>query len=79
MGCLARHISRLDARFRTGQFITQTGTELHGKTLGILGFGNIGRRVAAIAHFGFGMRVIAFDSRPLSALQTMGQQKKQKF
>jgi D-3-phosphoglycerate dehydrogenase len=59
MGCLARKISRLDARLRGGEFTGQVGMELHGKTLGILGFGAIGRRVAAIAHFGFGMHFIA--------------------
>jgi len=68
MGCLARKVSRLEARLRAGQFAGETGMELRGKTLGILGFGAIGRRVAAIAHFGFGMRVVACDqvspSRP---------------
>jgi (S)-sulfolactate dehydrogenase len=36
------------------------GSELSGKTLGILGFGDIGRRVARLAR-AFGMRVIAHD------------------
>ena len=61
LGCLARNISRSEARLRAGEFIGQVGMELHGKTLGILGFGKIGRRVAAIAHFGLGMNVIACD------------------
>jgi lactate dehydrogenase-like 2-hydroxyacid dehydrogenase len=61
MGCLARKISQLETRLRAGQFAGEVGMELRGKTLGILGFGAIGRRVAAIAHFGFGMNVIACD------------------
>ena len=36
------------------------GREMGGKTLGILGFGDIGRRVARLAQ-AFGMRVIAHD------------------
>ncbi|HEY9561012.1 MAG TPA: D-2-hydroxyacid dehydrogenase [Anseongella sp.] len=36
------------------------GRELHGRTLGILGFGRIGREVAKVA-FGMGMDVIAYD------------------
>ena len=61
MGSLAKHVSRLDARIRSGQYAPQTGIEVFGKTLGIVGFGVIGRRVAAVAHNGFGMRVIAVD------------------
>ncbi|TBW29075.1 D-2-hydroxyacid dehydrogenase [Gramella sp. KN1008] len=38
------------------------GTELRGKTLGIIGFGRIGREVAKIA-LGIGMKVIASDSK----------------
>ena len=44
-----------------------TLTELAGKTFGIVGLGNIGRRVAAIAN-AFGMRVIAFTSKEAEAL-----------
>lgn len=39
-------------------FRLQPTHELHGLTLGILGLGNIGRRVATVGH-AFGMRVIA--------------------
>ncbi|MFA5193393.1 MAG: NAD(P)-dependent oxidoreductase [Verrucomicrobiia bacterium] len=59
MGCLARKIVRLETRFRAGEFAGEVGMELRGKTLGILGFGGIGRSAASIAHFGFGMKVIA--------------------
>lgn len=37
------------------------GREIAGKTLGIIGFGSIGRRVAALAQ-GLGMGVMAFDA-----------------
>lgn len=46
-------------QIRTG-FDGNTGTELRGKTLGIHGFGYIGKLVAGIAK-GFGMKVCAFD------------------
>ena len=36
------------------------GTQLHGKTLGIVGLGHVGRRVAVMAQ-GFGMMVQAYD------------------
>ncbi len=38
-----------------------SGTELKGKRLGILAFGNVGRNVARIAK-GFGMEVMAYDA-----------------
>lgn len=43
-----------------GQFKGLAGTELKGKTVGVYGCGNIGRRVARIAQ-GLGMRVVALD------------------
>ena len=42
------------------QFNGQPGTELLGKTIGLHAYGNVGKRVAAIAK-GFGMEVYAFD------------------
>lgn len=39
----------------------KAGTELKGKKLGILAFGNVGRNVARIAK-GFGMDVVAYDA-----------------
>ena len=43
-----------------GFFNGKTGTELRGKKLGLLAFGNVGRNVARIAK-GFDMEVYAFD------------------
>jgi D-3-phosphoglycerate dehydrogenase len=37
------------------------GTEIHGKTLGIIGIGTIGSRVSELCNGLFGMRVIAYD------------------
>ncbi len=37
------------------------GDEVQGKTLGLVGLGRIGRRVAAICRLGLAMRVIAYD------------------
>ncbi len=42
------------------------GRELSGRTLGILGFGNIGRTLARIAQQGFGMPVLVHTRSPVS-------------
>jgi D-3-phosphoglycerate dehydrogenase len=39
------------------------GMDLEGKTLALLGLGKIGRLVARKAHFGLGMKVVAYDPR----------------
>jgi phosphoglycerate dehydrogenase-like enzyme len=37
-------------------------SELYGKTVGIIGLGNIGRWVGRIVHYGFGAQVLYYDS-----------------
>jgi len=59
---LARHIPQASAALKGGvwQRSKYMGTELRGKTLGIIGLGNVGSEVARRA-CGFEMRVIAQD------------------
>ncbi|MFZ5823791.1 MAG: phosphoglycerate dehydrogenase [Bacillota bacterium] len=60
---LARHIPQAHyALAREGRWDRKTyvGTELYGKTLGIIGLGRIGSEVAVRAR-AFGMKVLAFD------------------
>lgn len=53
-------------------FNGKAGTELMGKKLGILAFGNVGRNVARIAK-GFGMEVYAYDAFcPADAIEAAG-------
>jgi D-3-phosphoglycerate dehydrogenase len=62
MLALARKIPAADQSTKAGGWDRQgcTGIELEGKTLGICGFGRIGRLVADRAR-AFGMRLMAFD------------------
>lgn len=59
---LCRNIPEAHASVKRGEWTRSKflGTELDGKTLGIIGLGRIGSRVTIRAR-GFGMRVIAFD------------------
>src|SRR4026208_1662112 len=59
---LGRNVPQANARLREGAWERQTflGTQLAGKTLGVIGLGRIGRLVAARAN-AFSMNVIAFD------------------
>jgi len=45
------------------------GLQLRGKTLGLIGLGNVGQRVAEIAE-GFGLRVLCYTRRPNAARTT---------
>ena len=58
----AKSVVKLDRRMREGHWdkATHKSFELRGKTLGVVGFGAIGRRVAQIG-VAFGMTVLAFD------------------
>ena len=49
-----------DSKFKNLKKAYAKGTELKGKTLGVLGFGRIGQATAKVA-LGAGMKVIAFD------------------
>lgn len=59
-----RQLDRAMLSVREGKWDRKAfvGRELHRKTLGIIGLGNIGSRVATIAH-GFGMNILGFDPR----------------
>jgi lactate dehydrogenase-like 2-hydroxyacid dehydrogenase len=54
-------------------------TQVHGKTLGLIGIGRIGRAVARRAHLGFGMKIIYHDPYPLSEAEaaTLGAERKE--
>ena len=61
---LAKRIQRSGAALRAGERPTRLelqGIEVRGRTVGIVGFGRIGRRVGEICALGFGMRVLVFD------------------
>ncbi|NDJ77439.1 MAG: phosphoglycerate dehydrogenase [Chloroflexi bacterium] len=62
MLALARHIPQGDASLRAGRWDRKLymGTELHGKMLGLIGFGRVGRAVAKRAQ-AFEMTEIAYD------------------
>lgn len=59
---LCRNVARADASLSAGRWERSNfkGSELYGKTLGVVGFGRIGQLVARRAQ-GFEMEVIAFD------------------
>lgn len=62
---LARQVRECERGFRAGRFYpTRDSTaivDLSGKTLGIVGVGRIGARLAGICSRAFGMRVLAYD------------------
>jgi phosphoglycerate dehydrogenase-like enzyme len=67
---LSKHFPRMMSELAKGNYHARTsmkGREIAGKTLGIVGFGRIGRRVGELAHVGFGMNVIYHDIVPAPA------------
>jgi D-3-phosphoglycerate dehydrogenase / 2-oxoglutarate reductase len=58
----ARDIAAMHQAMRRGEWLRSTGTELAGKTVGVVGMGGVGRAFAAIAQ-GIGMRVLAWNRR----------------
>lgn len=57
---LARDIQGQQQRLRAGDWQDALGMGLEGRTLGLIGFGRIGQRVATVAQ-AFGMHVIAYS------------------
>ena len=66
MWAAARGLARMDRGMRHGDWIRTEGVQLHGKTVGLLGFGGIAGEVARIAA-GSGLRVLAWNRTPRSA------------
>jgi D-3-phosphoglycerate dehydrogenase len=61
---VARRIAECDRRTRADGSIDRArflGLELDGKTLGVIGMGNIGTRVARLFHAAFRARIVAYD------------------
>ncbi len=65
MLAVARKIAFADRKMREGVWAKKQcmGFELRGKVLGVIGMGRIGREVARIAYYGFGMKIIYYDAR----------------
>lgn len=64
MLALAKNLMRFDQELRIGRFQSRLvirGIELEGKTLGVIGLGNIGRLVAEKCRKAFHMRVLGYD------------------
>jgi phosphoglycerate dehydrogenase-like enzyme len=62
---VARHIPKENASLRSGGWQQSIGTDLSGKTIGIVGLGNIGNKIARYA-LAFDMKILAW-SENLSA------------
>ncbi len=60
MIALSRRLREIEDSFRQGGWRLTAGRDLYGRTLGILGLGNIGKQVAIRAR-AFGMRLLAND------------------
>lgn len=70
----ARRVVELANMVRAGQWQRNIGpahfgTDVHGKTLGIIGMGRIGEALAQRGHFGFGMPVIYHSHSPKPAVE----------
>jgi len=57
-----------EGKFTQWEYMLLLGGDVHGKTLGVVGFGRIGRAVARRA-LGFGMRVLYQDAVPATPAQ----------
>src|ERR1700760_4075352 len=61
---LSKRIIQSDRRLRRDRDVNRNdliGNEVEHKTVGIIGLGNVGRRIAALCKGLFGMKVLAYD------------------
>jgi len=58
MFCAARHVAAMDRELRQGNWRQVAGIELKGRTLGVIGLGEIGRETARLGQ-ALGMQVVA--------------------
>lgn len=63
MFAVARNVSAADSSIKAGGWERRQGIELEGKTLGVVGCGQIGKMVARLAA-GLGMKVVGYDLYP---------------
>lgn len=70
---LCRHLHRAYNRTREGDFSLHglTGFDLHGRTVGVIGSGQIGEVFARIMS-GFGCHILAYDPYPNQAIEALG-------
>lgn len=64
MIALAHHVVRADRAVRAGRWNERDrlmGLDIRGRTIGIVGVGRIGARVAQICRDGFSMRILGYD------------------
>ncbi len=60
---VVRHIPRMDASTRRGEWVRGRSVELRGKTCGVIGLGAVGREFAKLAG-GIGMKVLGWTMHP---------------
>lgn len=61
---VSRRVAEMDRRIRAGEVVKRInclGMELWEKTVGVIGMGNIGTRIARKYHAAFNMKILAYD------------------
>jgi D-3-phosphoglycerate dehydrogenase / 2-oxoglutarate reductase len=61
--CISRSLTQSDRSIKAQRWERHEGIELEGRTLGLVGCGQIGRLVTGFA-FAFGMKIVAYDPMP---------------